>query len=110
MRAALLRLKAPAALHLALAARLLVHRRARQFRCRSRRSFLRSRYPLEATERVDLLQQAAEWYEQNGALDDALTCLIRADDPGPLADRLRRWGSSMLTAGLAAARLRSAGF
>lgn len=65
------------------------------------RDFLRSRYPLTDQERSNTLRTASQWYEEQGAFGEALTCLTDADASDDLMRLLSARGDAMLAAGLA---------
>jgi ATP/maltotriose-dependent transcriptional regulator MalT/DNA-binding SARP family transcriptional activator len=66
------------------------------------REFLLDRFPLDAAESRELLKRAARWYEANGSVSEAVTCLTRADDVDGVVSLLADRGDGLLAGGYTA--------
>jgi ATP/maltotriose-dependent transcriptional regulator MalT/DNA-binding SARP family transcriptional activator len=66
------------------------------------REFLLDRFPLDTDESRDLLRQAAEWYEANGSIGEAVTCLTRSGDIDGVVSLLGDRGEVLLASGYTA--------
>jgi DNA-binding SARP family transcriptional activator/Tfp pilus assembly protein PilF len=73
------------------------------------RDFVLARHPLETEEREDFLRAAADWYEMQAAIPEAMECLIELGSPDAISRFIGDRGETMLAAGMARRMLEAIG-